>query len=82
MSDNAVKLTKAFSSSLSIEESHIEDDLQYNSIPQWDSVAHMILVAELENVFEVMLETDDIIGMSSVAKAKEILTKHGISFNA
>ena len=40
----------------------------------------MLLIAELENTFNVMLDTDDIIDLSSVAKAKEILAKHGITF--
>ena len=37
----------------------------------------MALVAEIENQFNVTLDTDDIIGMSDVAKAVEILTRHG-----
>jgi hypothetical protein len=40
----------------------------------------MILIAELENSFNVMLDTDDIIDMSSVAMAKEILGKYDIEF--
>lgn len=51
--------------------------LTYRSIAQWDSVGHMQLVAALETEFDVMLETDEIIDMSSFDKAVEILTKHG-----
>jgi acyl carrier protein len=40
----------------------------------------MILIAELEDQFDVMLDTDDIIDMSSVGKAKEILGKYELSF--
>ncbi len=54
--------------------------LQYNSIVEWDSVAHMALVAEIERVFDIMLDTDDIIDMSSVAKVKEILGKYDVKF--
>jgi hypothetical protein len=38
----------------------------------------MGLVAALEETYEIMLETDDIIDMSSVAKAKQILAKYGV----
>jgi acyl carrier protein len=55
--------------------------LAYQSIPQWDSVAHMALVAEIENTFNVTLDTDDIIGMSDVSKAVEILRKHGVALD-
>jgi acyl carrier protein len=39
----------------------------------------MTLVAAIEQEFDLMLDTDDIIGMSSVAKAEEILRKHGVT---
>lgn len=72
------KLKQAFMKSLAVPETVITDSLEYNSIQEWDSTAHMILIAELEDVFEVMLDTDDIIDMSSYAKAKEILHKYNI----
>lgn len=71
-------LVEAFSTSLGIEKSTVKDELKYNSIPEWDSIAHMTLVAELEGVFDIMLDTDDIIDMSSVGKSKEILRKYGV----
>ena len=77
---NEQKLKSAFAEALGIDESTVVDDLAYQSIPQWDSVAHMSLIAALEDDFDVMLETDDVIDMSSVAKAKEILSKHEIEF--
>jgi acyl carrier protein len=78
--NNNEKLQQAFATSLGIEQSSVKDDLSYNGIAQWDSTAHMILIAELENEFNVMLDTDDIIDMSSVAKAKEILAKYDVEF--
>lgn len=73
---NQEKLIQCFVNALSVDAAQIGDDLTYNSIPQWDSTAHMMLVAELESEFDVMLDTDDIIDMSSVAKAKTILAKY------
>ena len=78
-SANSKKLTTAFATALNIEPEIVKDDLAYNTIPQWDSTAHMALIAELEDVFDIMLDTDDIIDMSSVAKAKEIILKYGVS---
>ena len=75
---NKVKLIKVFSDALGIDLSDVHDNLEYNTIPQWDSVGHMALVAALEKEFDVMFDTDDIIDMSSVEKAKEILLKNGI----
>jgi acyl carrier protein len=77
---NIQKFTKAFSNALMITEDKIVDTLKYQSIPEWDSVSHMVLITELEDAFDISLDTEDVIDMSSVHKAKEILTKHNIAF--
>lgn len=53
--------------------------LKYQDVPLWDSVGHMTLVAALENAFDIMMETDDIIDLSSYEKGKEILNKYGVT---
>jgi acyl carrier protein len=79
---NKVKLRTCFSQALGIPFEGVTDDLAYNSITAWDSVGHMALVAEIEAAFDVMLETDDLLGMSSVGKAAEILVRYGVPFDA
>lgn len=76
------KLVECFVQTFAIERNQVTPKLAYQSIPQWDSVGHMALVAEIENTFNVTLDTDDIIGMSDVAKAVEILNKHGVVLDA
>lgn len=77
---NQQKLIDAFCEALGINAKSVTEELSYNTIPEWDSTAHMILIAELENQFDVMLDTDDIIDLSSVAVAKTILAKYDIDF--
>lgn len=50
--------------------------LSYQGVPLWDSIGHMALIAALEDAFDVMMETDDIIDLSSYEKGKEILTNN------
>lgn len=52
--------------------------LEYQCITAWDSVGHMGLIAELEETFDIMMETDDIIDLSSFEKGKEILGKYDV----
>lgn len=78
--NNQEKLVQAFAIALAIPAALVVDTLTYGSVPQWDSIAHMALVTELEVVFDVMLDTDEILAMSSVAIAREILTKQGAEF--
>ncbi|RDL44211.1 acyl carrier protein [Marinomonas piezotolerans] len=77
---NNERLVATFVTSLNIEANQVVDELEYNTISQWDSVAHMVLVAALEKEFDVMLDMDEIIEMSSVKIAKEILAKHDVVF--
>lgn len=77
---NQESLFKTFSTALNIPIEKVSAELTYNTIPEWDSTAHMMLVAEIEAVFNVMLDTDDIIDMSSVQKAIEILEKYDVGF--
>ena len=78
----ADKLHQCFSRALGIPLERVSDDLAYNTIKAWDSVGHMALVVELETEFGVMFDTDDILGMSSVGKAREILTRLGATIDA
>lgn len=57
------------------------EKLKYQSIPQWDSVGHMSLITALEDAFDIMFDTEDIIEFNSYEKGKEILSSHyGIKF--
>jgi acyl carrier protein len=76
------KLVDCFVQTFAIEREQVTPELAYQSITPWDSVGHMALVAEIENTFNVMLDTDEIIAMSTVGKAVEILRKHGVELDA
>ena len=77
------KLKQAFSTTLGLNGSGIDfESLAYGRTPGWDSVAHMALVAEIENAFDIMLMTDDVIDMSDFPKAKEIVSKYGVDLES
>jgi acyl carrier protein len=78
--NNQELLYKSFAEALQIELSSITDELKYQSITEWDSIGHMVLINEIETNFNIIIETDDVIDMSSVAKGKEILSKYNINF--
>ena len=54
------------------------DVLEYQSIEEWDSVAHMQLMAELEDEFKVEMDIDDIIDFSSYTVGIEKLKNYDI----
>lgn len=77
---NTKKLVDAFSNALNIDAAAVVDSLSYQGIPEWDSVSHMVLITELEDAFGISIDTNDVIDMSSVLRAKEILGKYNFQF--
>lgn len=74
------QLIDIFKEALELDDQVEIENLVYNTIPQWDSIGHMALIAELEDAYDIMLDTDDVLDMSSFAKAKEILIKYDVTF--
>ena len=74
---NIEKYNAVFCENLQLTEALLPN-LKYQDVPLWDSVGHMTLVAALEDAFDIMLETDDIIDLSSYEKGKEILNKYDV----
>jgi len=77
---NEEKLRSIFASALDIDIELVTDELAYNSIPAWDSLAHMTLITEIDDQFDTMLDTEDVLDMSTFAKAKVILAKYDVQF--
>ena len=77
--ENKIKYDTAFIESFDIDETAVViQDLEYESIVQWDSVGHMGLIAEIEEAFGIELEMDDVIDFGSYVKGKEILKKYSV----
>jgi acyl carrier protein len=76
---NLDKYNQSFMGSFPLDESAFKNNIEYNSIPEWDSIGHMSLIAELEEVFGISMDIDDIIEFSSYKKGIEILTKYEVS---
>ncbi len=74
---NLEKYNKTFTETLGISEEELQG-LEYQGISQWDSVGHMGLVSAIEDEFDIMMDTDDIIDFSSYEKGKEILKKYDV----
>ena len=74
---NLEKYNEAFISSFNVEEEALAT-LEYQGVKEWDSIGHMSLVSELEDAFDIEMETDDIVDFSSYEKGQEIMMKYGV----
>ena len=75
---NREKYDQVFIDSFSITADQLNENLVYQSVQQWDSIGHMGMVAALEEAFDIMMETDDIIDFGSYNKGVELLAKYNV----
>jgi len=70
------KILDVFKKALELDDDIDSSTLVYNETKNWDSLAHMNIIAALEESFDCMLEMDDILDMSNFSKAVEIMKKY------
>ncbi|MGN0902905.1 MAG: acyl carrier protein [Succinivibrio sp.] len=74
---NKEKYINCFVEALEVDAEGVEN-LEYQGVESWDSVGHMSLVAAIEDAFDIQMDTDDIVDLSSFTKGIEILKKYDI----
>ena len=74
---NREKYNNAFIESLDVTVEQLAG-LKYQDVPTWDSVGHMGLISELEDAFDIQMETDDIVDFNSYEKGIELLAKYDV----
>ena len=73
------KLNDILAKVLLIDRSKISDGVSRKNAEEWDSMAHLMLVSEIESAFEVTMNDDDIMEIQTVGDIKKILKKLGIT---
>ena len=56
----------------------LNEQFTFQEIPQWDSVAHLSLITELEDAFDIMFDSEDILHFGSYENGKKVIEKYGI----
>jgi acyl carrier protein len=76
MSIDIAELRQLFAQELNIDIALIVDSLEYNTILEWDSIAHMRLIVALEDKYDIMIDTDDVIDMSTFKIACDTVNRY------
>lgn len=78
---NLEKYNKIFMDVLGVNETALNESFTFRAVPQWDSVAHLSLISELEDAFDVMFDSEDILHYESYLNGMKILKKkYGVDF--
>jgi acyl carrier protein len=75
---NLQRYTKVFQETFNLPEDRFDAEFTFASVSEWDSIVHMSLVTAIEEEFDIMLETEDILHYGSFENGKRILAKHGV----
>lgn len=76
--ENLEKYNNAFVQVFGAKVEDLNDNYGKDTVEEWDSVHQLSLIAELEEAFDIMLDPEDIMEMTSYAKGKELLRKYDV----
>ena len=60
---------------LKIGPDEVRDDLEYGSIESWDSLAHVSLMLQIESEYDVEIDEDTMVELTSVRAIKDYLSQ-------
>lgn len=75
---NLEKYNKIFCEKFSLNEGFDTENVKLNETEDWDSVGHMNLITAIEDAFDIMMETEDILSFVSYQNGIEILKKYDV----
>lgn len=75
---NLEKLNNIFCEVFSVEQSVLGADFNKESIENWDSVHQLYLTSAIEDEFDIMLDSEDILEFTSYDEVKTILSKYEV----
>ena len=72
-------LTDLFARCLDVPASDLSEESSPDNTPEWDSMAAVQLVTEIEATFTVQLRTRDIMKMRTIGLARTVLRDKGVA---
>ena len=69
------KAKSVVSEILKISINKTEDDIDMNKIPQWDSVAQLIIISSLEDKFKIQFSSSEISKLTDLKSIIKIIEK-------
>ena len=77
---NLEKYDAIFIDVFAVDKDMLNENFNKENVNTWDSVHQLNIAANIEEVFDVMFEPEDIMSMTSYEIGKAILAKYNIEF--
>lgn len=75
---NIEKYNNVFVEVFGVESSVLNEGFSKETVEDWDSVHQLTVVSMLEDTFDIMLDPEDIMEMTSYGRGKELLLKYEV----
>lgn len=75
---NLEKYNNAFVEVFNIESSELNGEFSKDTAANWDSIHQLNLVAQIEEVFDIMLDAEDIMELTSYEAGRMIMAKYEV----
>ncbi len=79
--NNREKYAEIFCDIFGVEKEDLNEEFTFANVKEWDSLTHLTLISNLEDEFDVMFETDDILHFGGYENGMKILAGYGVDFN-
>jgi acyl carrier protein len=77
---NNEKYESVFTSVFNVDKEVLNENFTFKAVDEWDSFLHLTLISELEDAFDVLFESEDILNFGGYENGKKILEKYGVDF--
>ncbi|WP_068689873.1 hypothetical protein [Culturomica massiliensis] len=75
---NLEKYDEVFVEVFAVDKNALNENFNKENVESWDSIHQLNITANLEEVFDIMFEPEDIMAMTSYQAGKTILGKYNI----
>ena len=77
---NKEKYRNIFVSVFNVGENDLDGTFNFKDVAAWDSLTHLTLISELEDAFDIVFETEDILHFGGYENGMKIIAKYGVEF--
>ena len=79
--DNLKRYEDIFKKVFDVTSQELNEKFTFAVVEKWDSLKHLVLITELEETFNVLFESEDILHFESYQNGIKILTRYGVKFD-
>lgn len=73
------RLPSVVANALRVDPTVLNDDLEFNAIPEWDSVNHVALILSLEETYGLTISDDQIVTLTRYGAIRQFIEAHTVT---